>query len=408
MKTTKLILIVACWLCCGVAAALTAHTTLTACTSKQSPQTSYRVAGTIAGLPDSTVLTLTPVSHDREQPVAEAVVSSGKFEFQGEREFPIMVRLAVKDSWGGTVLMLENVNIAIEGTAEVKPGEGGNPSTVSFNDLKITGSPLTDKLRSYQARRDSLDVLYKEYHERNKEGQELMMQARQSKDPAKMKAAQDNESWKAFEADEHKFFQTVESTFQAIIDENKDTYWGPMMAIYLYSYFTPEQQALFKSFSKEAQQSYYGEKMRDEVFPGGEVGSPAKAFTVKGDDGKELTLKQLSEGKKVVLIDFWASWCTPCRKEIPNVKAQYAKYKDKGFQVVSISIDKDEAAWRKALAEEKLEWPNFIDRSGAADVYKVRTIPAMFLVDAQTQNIIAAGDNARGEALAAKLAELFK
>ena len=389
-------------LCCGVAAALTA------CANKPSQQDNYTVSGTISGLADSTVLVLTPISHDREQPLAEAVVSGGKFEFTGTREFPIMVRLSVKDSWGGTTFMLENADIAIEGEAETTTREGDDTPTVNFKDVKISGSPLTDKLRGYQARRDSLDIIYSEYHERNKEGQELMMQARMSKDPAKIKAAEENESWKAFEADEHAFFQKVEETFMGIINENKDTYWGPMMAIYLYSYFTAEQKELFNSFPKEVQDSYYGQKMKDEVYPAGMEGSPAKQFTVKGDDGKEQTLKQLSEGKKVVLVDFWASWCGPCRKEIPNVKAQYAKYKDKGFQVISISTDKKEADWRKALAEEKLEWPNFRDTEGAADLYNVRAIPAMYLVDAETQTLIATGDDARGEALAAKLAELFK
>jgi len=381
---------------------------LLSCANKQTPQDDYTVSGTITGLADSTVLVLTPISHDREQPLAEAVVQDGKFEFTGQREFPIMVRLSVKDSWGGQAFMLENADITINGEAETKSREGDETPTVNFSNIKISGSPLTDKLLGYLARRDSLDILYDQFHQRNKEGQELMMQARASKDPAKIKAAEENESWKAFAADEHQFFQTVEDTFTGIINENKDTYWGPMMAIYLYSYFTAEQKDLFNSFPKEVQDSYYGQKMKDEIFPAGMEGSPAKQFNVKGDDGKVLSLKQLSEGKKVVLIDFWASWCAPCRKEIPNVKAQYALYKDKGFQVVSISIDKKEADWRKALAEEKLEWPNFLDTEGAADLYNVRSIPAMYLVDAESQTLIATGDDARGENLAKKLAELFK
>lgn len=134
----------------------------------------------------------------------------------------------------------------------------------------------------------------------------------------------------------------------------------------------------------------------------------AEQFTVRDDKGKTFTLKDLSAGKKVVLVDFWASWCPPCRKEIPNVKAQYAKYKDKGFQVISISVDKDIDDWREALAEEKLEWPNFRDTEGAAALYHVQAIPAMFLVDAETQALIATGYDARGENLANKLAELFK
>lgn len=381
----------------------------TVCFGQQ--QGGYVVSGTISGLADNTVLQLTPVSHDREAPIAETTVREGKFSFTGRREFPLMVRLSVKDKGGNGIFMLENAPIVINAKAETKTPNGQDAPRVNFSSFAVSGSPLTKKLQGYQARRDSLDVLYAAYHKKYAEGERIMTEARNTKDPEKIKAAQETEAWKAFENAEHDFFKTVEDTFLSIILENKDTYWGPMMAIYLYSYFTAEQDELFNSFPLEVQQSYYGEKMRDEVFPGGQTGGPVKPFTVKNDDGKVLTLKQLSEGKKVVLIDFWASWCAPCRKEIPNVKALYAKYKDQGLQVISISIDEKEAAWRKALSEEKLEWPNFRDTDGAtgpAALYKVRSIPAMFLVDAESQTLIAAGDNARGSALAKKLAELFE
>ena len=75
--------------------------------------------------------------------------------------------------------------------------------------------------------------------------------------------------------------------------------------------------------------------------------------------------------------------------------------------MVSISIDKKEDAWRKALKEENLEWPNFRDTEGAADLYKVRSIPAMFLINAETQRVIAFGEDARGESLAEILADIF-
>ena len=89
------------------------------------------------------------------------------------------------------------------------------------------------------------------------------------------------------------------------------------------------------------------------------------------------------------------------------MKRQYELYKDKGFEVISISIDKSEAAWRKAVEEEKLQWPNFIDKTNIAKTYSVRSIPSMFLIDTATMDIIASGEAARGEQLAKKLAELF-
>ena len=108
---------------------------------------------------------------------------------------------------------------------------------------------------------------------------------------------------------------------------------------------------------------------------------------------------------KYVYIDVWATWCGPCRKEIPNLKKLYELYKGKGLEIVSVSIDKNETAWKKALAEEKLSWPNGLDRAGIADSYKVKFIPAIFLVDGTTGKCIA--ENIRGTELAAKLAELF-
>ena len=89
------------------------------------------------------------------------------------------------------------------------------------------------------------------------------------------------------------------------------------------------------------------------------------------------------------------------------MKRQYELYKDKGFEVISISIDKSEAAWRKTVEEEKFQWPNFIDKTNVAKTYSVRAVPSMFLIDTATMDIMASGDAARGEQLAKRLAELF-
>ena len=103
-------------------------------------------------------------------------------------------------------------------------------------------------------------------------------------------------------------------------------------------------------------------------------------------------IKQLSDyvGKgKYVLIDFWASWCGPCRNEMPNVKAAYEKYASKGFEVISISIDKKQKAWRTAIEELGMNWTQVLNVD-AADVYGIYAIPTTFLVD--PEGIVVAKD----------------
>jgi thiol-disulfide isomerase/thioredoxin len=127
---------------------------------------------------------------------------------------------------------------------------------------------------------------------------------------------------------------------------------------------------------------------------------------LKDEAGKSYTLEQLLKGKKYLLIDFWASWCAPCRKEIPNVKKNYEQYKNHGFEVVSISIDQNAAAWKKAVQQEQLKWPNFLSPA-VANQFKVRAVPTMYLIDANGV-VLGINEDVRGEALGKKLAELFK
>lgn len=111
---------------------------------------------------------------------------------------------------------------------------------------------------------------------------------------------------------------------------------------------------------------------------------------------------------KVVLVDFWASWCGPCRRENPAVRGLYAKYKDKGFDILGVSLDRDMNAWRKAIADDRLEWHHISDLKGwqsqHAATYSVTSIPQTLLIDRDGKLIVR---NLRGESLAAKLAEIF-
>jgi len=117
-----------------------------------------------------------------------------------------------------------------------------------------------------------------------------------------------------------------------------------------------------------------------------EIGMPYLDFTQKDVNGEDFTLSSVIGKSKVVILDFWASWCPDCRKENPGLVAIYNEFKDKGLDIVSVSLDLNEAAWKKAIADDNLSWKNHVsDLKGwgnaAADMYTIAYIPQNIILD---------------------------
>ena len=136
------------------------------------------------------------------------------------------------------------------------------------------------------------------------------------------------------------------------------------------------------------------------------IGATPPEIRLPDRSGKPFNWESLKG--KTVLLDFWASWCGPCRRENPNVVRLYNQYKGKGFEILGVSLDKDRGQWLQAIDQDKLTWKHVSDLKGwrneAAQTYRVSSIPATFLLDGSGKII---AKNLRGRSLEAKLAELF-
>lgn len=363
----------------------------------------YTLTGELQGLPDGTELELVPgATHKNEAPEIESSIKNNAFAFKGKYlESPRLYYLRVKNARGQYALLLENGNISVNGEAKLRTEN--DKQWVSFENVVVTGSKSHALYLQKKEYKILLDKEYKKIHEDNAQINQQIANARAEKNNAKLDSLNKLDAGVKFAQDERAFFQNVEYLSKKAIMDNKDSWWGPFIMLDIMGWFTQEQQSWFQEFSPEAKASYYGQILEKELFPKTFVGEDVPWFTVNNGE-TDVSFKSLSEKKEWVVIDFWASWCSPCRKEIPKLKELYEKFSPEGFEIISISIDDDESAWKNALEKEQMKWPNFLDKKKTIQaLFNVRTIPATFLVD-KTGKIIM--ENIRSDELNRKLEEL--
>ena len=341
----------------------------------------YKISGTIENVADGEYVYLSEAKGREMVKLDSAVVTAGAFTFEGRQDEVVnrYITYTPKEGRGPRVdFFLENGNIAV----------------VMGENASVTGTPNNDIYQAYKTEAAAL----------NKEMRALYEQTKAEGVSEEQKA----EIEKQYEELDAKLTDLTFQTIDANITNPVGIHLWPGNS---YSMELEQLQALAAKVPAEYQSNERIAKLlsRIEVLAKTAVGQKFTDFTLPDTEGNPMTLSNIIAKNKYTLIDFWASWCGPCRREMPNVVAAYKEYNKKGFGIVGVSLDSDAEAWKKAIKDMGMTWDHMSDVKGwqceGAALYGVNSIPATVLV-AQDGTIIAR--NLRGEAIKEKLAELLK
>lgn len=303
-------------------------------------------------------------------------VKKEKFTFEGSIEHPTQFGLLIKKSNDFKRIWLEQGIISLESNNGQLES-----SIIKGSKSHIESEQLWVLINPYRSKRDSLTRIV------------------QSDNSDSLKSSAQEELSKVYES-----HLEIETDF---ITNNPSSYVSASTLDFYSSTFGRTQtQRLFDLLSIELKESSYGASIQHFLeLKHVEIGNRYVNFSMKNIQGKTV---QISDFKgKVILLDFWASWCRPCIKEFPALKEAYSKYKHLGFEIIGISEDQSEEQWRNAIKLEKLEWTNLWEPNGMKSdpylIYGINGIPDNFLIDGEG---IIVSRNLRGKALIEKIAEL--